>query len=188
MSRNLPAQTSTNLSADYVQRFSLVQMDLLSGTLRLTTTDFDVPYGGFTWAATYGLGAIETISETGQQVKGVSFSVSGVLSSLISMALTENVYGRPVTIMLATLSGGVISVDPSVWLGNLDTMVVESGGQSAAIRITAENRMVMWQRPHPVNFSDAEQRLVSSTDSFFSRAAKISQQVIVWPGKEALKQ
>lgn len=188
MSRNTPAQVQTNLSADYVQRFSLVQMDLASGTMRLATTDFDVTYGGFTWLATYGLATIETITESGTMVRGVSFLMSGVLPSLISLALTENIYGRPVTIMLATLSGGVLSVDPSVWLGNLDTMVVESTGQSAAIRVTAEHKMVMWQRPHPVNFSDAEQRLVNANDSFFSRASKISQQTIVWPGKEALKQ
>ena len=102
--------------------------------------------------------------------------------------MTERIFKRPVIVRLVTLTGTALNVDQNVWTGQLDIPQIDVSQDTMTIRISAEHKMIAWQTPRPVNFSDAEQRLVSSTDTFFSRLAAMAQKTIVWPSKEFFRQ
>lgn len=188
MARGTDSTALTNLGAAEVQTFPLIEMQLASGTLYVSGLAFNVDWNGQTWLATHGLGSIEVITESSSEIAGCAFTLSGIPAAAVSLILTENVRGRPVYIRLATLSGSTLAVDSNVWQGYLDTMSLSDSRESATVRVTAEHRLVSWQTPHPVNFSHAEQILVAPTDTFYSRAADIAQQTLVWPAKEFFRQ
>lgn len=176
-----------NLTARYVADFPLIEMQLASGTVRIAGLSFPVDWNGFTWLPDRGLGQIETIKESGAEIAGLSFVLSGATPALISGALTENVRGRTIIVRNATVNGTVVSVDENVWIGQLDTLSIQDSKDTAQIRVTAEHRLVYWQSPHPVEFSHAAQQLVDPTDTFFSRMADLANATIVWPNKEFFK-
>lgn len=187
MARGTDAGALANFGSQSVEAFPLVEMQLATGTLYLAGTPFDVPWNGQTWLATYGLGSIEAITESASEAAGCAFTLSGIPSSMVSQVLTENVRGKPVTVRLASISAGALSVDANVWQGYLDTMSIADGAESAVVRVTAEHRLVSWQSPHPVNFAHAEQILIAPTDTFYSRTADMAQKTVVWPSLEFFK-
>jgi hypothetical protein len=185
--RGVNATALTNLTSQVVTDFPLIEMQLASGILRIAALNHSVDWNGFTWLPDRGLGRIEAIKESGAEMAGLSFELSAVPTALISAALSENVRGRPIIVRNATLNGTVVSVDDNVWTGQLDTMTIEDGKDSAVIRVTAEHRMVFWQSPHPVDFSHAAQQLVDPTDTFYSRMADIANKTLVWPSAAFFK-
>ena len=187
--RNIPAQLETDFSGRHVELFVLIEMQLTSGTLYITSTAFDVDWGGHTWLCTHGLGSVSTVKESSGQITGLTFSMSGVPLSMFALALTERIFRRPVIVRLVSVGpSGTLTVDPSAWTGELDMFQINDEGKSLELRVTAEHRMMAWQNPKLVNFSDAEQRLLSSTDTFYSRLSAMANKTIIWPKKEFFKQ
>jgi hypothetical protein len=182
--RSLSAGFQANIAGRRVELFVLIEMILDSGTIRMTSTPFDVSYGGFNWLTTHGLGSIESIKENGSEITGLSFVLSAVPVAMLSIVLNERLFKKPVRVLVGTVNAGVLAVDDNAWSGLLDTSQINVNQDTFDVRVAAEHRMITWQNVQPVNMSDAEQRLVSSTDTFFSRAAKLTNKPIIWPKKE----
>ena len=188
MSRATPSQVVTNLSGAHFNAFPLVEMQFASGTAYASGTAFNVPYGGNTYIGLQMVGKIDVISETDAEVKGLAFTLSGVLPANISLALAENVTKRPVIVRFATLdASGAVTVDPNVWQGYMDTMSILDSGPSSTIRVTAEHKMAAWRQPKIVRFTDEDQRRRAPGDGLFKHIAVISEKPIVWPGAEFFK-
>jgi hypothetical protein len=184
MSRGLDSALAAALTQASVTHFVLVDMVLDSGTLRLATTPFDIDYGGNTYTAVYGIGAIEAITETSGEQRGLAFTLSGVPSSTVSLVLSENVQGRAVTVRLVVVDGATLRVDDAAWTGLLDTLQLQDGAPAATVRVAAEHRMIAWREPNLLRFSNEDQQRLNSGDKFFEYAADLAQATIVWPGKE----
>lgn len=190
----MPTRSSLPLAfADAVQRehitwFWLAELQLLSGTVRLAGLDFDVEWGGETWIGARGLGSIAPIEETPNVVTGLQLTLAGVTEAHIATVLAEPIQGQPVIIRLAVLDPTTeppgLAVDPNVWQGLLD--VQRFNEAAATITVTAENRLVEWDRPRLLRYSDADQRRVWPSDGFFKLAASMAEREIVIFSKEAL--
>lgn len=185
MSRGLSGAVAAALDAPHVSWFVLVEMVLDSGTLRLAGTPFPVDWNGYTWLATWGLGAVEATTETDTEIRGLRFTLSGVPASAIATVLTEPVQGRAVTLRLAVLdANNVVQVDVNAWQGTLDTLTLDDGRPLATVSVTAEHRLARWAVPKLVRFSVEDQRRINPADKFFEHAAAMSEASLVWPGKE----
>jgi hypothetical protein len=160
-----PAQTA--LQQPHVGWFPLVKMEFDTGTVYLSGTDFNVDYDGQLWVAARGIGHIDKLIETPDQVEGLRFTLSGVPDSALADAQLTAYQGRKVTVMMALLDGAVLSVDPTAWQGRLDVPTIQMGRGTSTITVTAESRMADWQRPRSRFFNDADQRLIDPADSFF---------------------
>lgn len=188
MSRiNLPGGMATTLAAAHVTHFVLLQLDLTSGTQYLSSTPFDVSYGGNTYTGVQGIGSVEPVTETAGEIKGLAFTLSGVPASAIASALTEPLQGRTATLRLAIVDGGTLVVDPVVWQGALDVPVIEDNGQTATIRISAEHSLIGWQQPSGKLFSNEQQQLDYAGDKFFEFASDLVDKPLVWPDKSFWK-
>lgn len=182
MSRGTPAGFATAMSQPHVTSFPLVDMQLDGGWLYVCGAPFSVTYGGHTYLPDNGLGSIEEIKETDGEVAGLAFTLAGVQPSQIATMLTANIQGLQVIVRQAVVdSTGTMYVDDNVWTGLLDQMQLVDSKQGAAIRVTAEHRMIRWRTPKVVRMSNEDQQRLHPGDKFFEYAAQTAEQVISWP-------
>lgn len=186
--RGLTTDVINALNARFVEQIIFVEMQLDSGTLRITSTPFNVTWNGHNWLSTHGLGSMELIKESTSEISGTAFTLSGVPISLLSTILSERLFKRKVIVRVANIVAGVLHVDPNVWTGELDMPQIQAGPQTLTIRVTAEHKTIAWQNPQPVVFSDADHRLDHPTDTFFSRMSEMTKKHLVWPRKEYFQQ
>lgn len=168
MSRpNLPAELATVLVRDHVEFFMLVKLEFDSSTVYISGCDFDVIYDGQTWSSLRGLGSIDPIVESADEIPGLTFTLSGVPNEAIIHAQTEHYRGRRVTVLWAFFDGDIPRVDSSCWQGRMDVPIITRGTDTCTIQVTAENRMIDWQRPRGLIFNHADQQRFAPGDNFF---------------------
>lgn len=191
--RSLGGGVTSAVDAAHVTSAVLIELGLDSGTLYIALAGHDIDNGGHTYQAALGVGTVETIEETDAGVMGVAFTLSHVNASNIALALGTEVQGRSCVIKQWFLdSAGAAQVDSNVWTGYLDQMPLQDvsapGVIDGGIRLTAEHRLVRWDTPRPVRFSDEDQRVIASTDGFFKNSAAVAEAVLVWPNAVYFKQ
>jgi hypothetical protein len=183
VSRGVSGGFNTATAAAHVVQFPLVEMQLASGTLFVCGAAHDVPWNGNTYLSARGLGQIDEIEETESEIRGLAFTLQGVTPDIISLAMSDQSQGRPVIVRWAVLNGATLEVDANVWTGRIDLMQIVDG-PTPSVRVTAEHRLVAWQTPQPVRFSDADQQRLAPGDRFFEHAEATSNAVLVWPSKQ----
>ena len=173
----------TAVTGDHVSWFWLVKLELASGNLFLTSLNFDVEIDGETWIGSRGLGSIAPIEESSNGVNGANLVLAGVTQEHIAGMLTENVRGKKVTIKIAVLNTAteppLLAIDPNVWQGLLDTQTFNEG--QASVVVTAENRLIEWDKPRMLRFSNQDLKRTRPNDNFFKYAdAMANKQIIVF--------
>ena len=147
--------------------FPLLKLEFDSETLYISGCDFNVDYAGEVWTTLRGLGQIEPITESGDEIPGVNLTLSGVPNEAIIHAQTEQYRNRKVTILWAFFQGDTLVVDSSAWNGFMDTPVITRGKDTCTIQVTCENKMIDWQRPRGRIFNHADQQRFAAGDDFF---------------------
>lgn len=188
MSRTLATPFKTAVTGAHFDWFFLVEMQLTSGTLRLCSLDFDVDWGGNTWTGLRGLGSIDAIEESPGEVTGLKFTLAGVTEAHIASMLGEPIQGRTAIVRIAVLDKSTnppgLAVDANVWQGLLD--VQRYSEASANLVVTAENRLVEWDRPRMLRYTDEDHKRVYANDNFFKLVPQMEQRQIILFSKEAL--
>lgn len=171
MSRpGLPPGVAATVQNDHVPLFPLVRMEFDAedgGTLFIAGYPSDVVYNGDTYLSSRGLGTIEPLVETSDEVTGLKFTLAGMPENVLSEALAVKYQGRLCTVLLAFLDGGTLNVDPQAWQGRLDVPEINRSQGTRTITVTAEHRMFDWKRSRRLLFNDADQRRIDPTDTFF---------------------
>lgn len=188
MSRSPPSALTTAVDQPHVTHLCLLQVDLDSGALYLTSAPHSVDWAGNTYQAAAGIGTIEAVTEVDGIAKGLSFTLSLVNEAAIASGLAEHVQGRRVTLRwgVITPADGLV-VDPNVWRGQFDVQTIEDGPQPV-LRVMAEHAMIAWDQAPGLLFSHADQLRLHPGDQFFSHAAAMAEAKLVWPGKEFFQQ
>jgi len=136
-----------------------------------------------------GLGNISQIEESDNGATGISLSLAGVTESHIAAVLNENIQGRKVTVKMGVLNTSteppLLAIDDNVWQGFLDTQNY-SEGQSTIV-VTAENRLIEWDKPRLLRFSNQDLKRVRPTDNFFKYADTMANKEIIVFSKAQVK-
>lgn len=183
MSRGVSAGFNTATAAPHVVQFPLVEMQLATGTLYICGAAHDVAWNGNLYLSARGLGQIEQIEENESEIRGLAFVLQGVTPDIIALAMSDQSQGRPVIVRMVVLNGTTLEVDANVWTGRVDLMQIVDGAEPA-VRVTAEHRLVAWQNPQPVRFSDADQQRLFPGDRFFEHAEATANATLVWPSRQ----
>jgi len=184
--RNLSPGLIDALNDEHVTLFPLLKMEFDSATIYLAGTDFNVDYDGQIWLAARGIGKIEPINESADGVEGLRFTLSGVTDESLAEAQQEQYQGRAVTVLWCFIdAAGVLHVDPTAWQGRLDVPSIALGKTTATITVTAEHRMVDWERPRKLLFNHADQQRIDPTDTFFQGIESMVNQDIVVFSRES---
>lgn len=186
MTRSSTTAFNNAIAADNVDPFFAVKLEFESGTTRLWTGVGDIAFeagsGSETFTGAGDLATVSAIEETNDiESSNASFSLSGINSSLISLALSENYQGRDATLYLGLLSSGAVVADPYIlFRGKMDTMDIVDSGETASIQVKAQNRLVALQKAKPRRFTQEDQKLVDSTDIGLAFVNDLQDKTITW--------
>ena len=165
---NLPAELADIVAQDHLEFFMLVKLEFDTGTVYISGADFDVGYEGQVWTSLRGLGSVDPIVESDNEIPGINLTLSGVPNEAIIHAQSEAYRGRKVTIKWAFFDDNdILCVDSAAWMGFMDVPIITREKDTCTIQVTAENRMIDWQRPRGLLFNHADQQRIDPTDNFF---------------------
>jgi len=186
--KTLSSDVTNGLAASEVALVLLLKLEFDSGTVALNTSNWHLTWGGTTYQGAAGLGSISQVEDSPGEIKGLSFEISGVAASSISLALdgSDEWQGAPVSIYAALVSlstGAVIDAD-LIWSGLGDTMSIQEDGETCAVQATAESSAVDLLRGVPVTYTHADQQVFWPGDLAFQFVNDQSDKPIVWPARE----
>lgn len=137
----------------------------------------------------YGVGNIGEISPITEgvdiQARGIKLSVSGIDTSLVSVAMNEKYQGKQVRLWNVVLDSNyqVIGAPITCFVGRLDTMSLVFGS-TASISISAESRLIDLKRTKPRRWNHEDQIAVHPTDTGFQYVSQMVEKQLNW-GKPA---
>lgn len=183
MSRSLTSTMETAVAADLVRPILLCQLAFDSGNLNLWNGigDLTVDSVDYVGAGTLlGVGAVDESSEL--QANGITLTLSGVTSPLITKARDEDYQGRELKVLLGALNStnGVIADPVVIFSGFMDTMTIKDGGEFATIAVTAENRLIEFERSRARRYTAEDQKIDYPNDKGLEFVAELSEKEIVW--------
>lgn len=166
----------------------LIEM-LLAEPLRVTTASIDIEHGGFTWIGGRGI-TVDKVLEQGGEVQAMRFSLSGVPSEMLAVALGTQIQGRRVRAYTALMdpdTQAIVDVMP-LWSGTLDQMPINHGTESSVVSVTAEHVAIAMSRPHGARYTDADQRRLYPGDRCLEYLVAQATHQDVWPSAAFFRQ
>lgn len=181
MTRSFASDMQQAVTAAHVPYLFFVQLDF-SQPIRLCSAGYDVTWNGETWLGMGTLGGIEPIREQASlEAAGVRMTLSGVPTDTVAIALGEQYQGRPCQIWFAPLTQDLqLIADPvRLFSGRMDTMDVEIG-ETATITLSAESKMVTWDRARVRRYNNEDQQSRFPGDRGFEFVAQMVEKQLLW--------
>lgn len=176
--RTLTAGAITALSAAHVPLVLLVEMGY-SPVLRMATSSVDIVWSGNTYLRTGNLGAVEVIRDSAGDAQAIQFSISGVPSENIALALGTSARNKSCTVRLAILNATTHAIEDVSTIGvyQLDQTTISG----STIAVTAIPMQRIFQRSKPLRYTDADQQKISSGDRALEYIVSQSVGEVIWP-------
>jgi hypothetical protein len=188
MSRDLNPDTIQSISENVVYPFFAVELQFDGNIVRMWTGQGTLVLADNSeWVGLGQLLSISAIEETSEMsVKGASISLSGIPSTLLSLALSEPYQGRIAKIYFGTFQQGSILQESSYYIllqdgskinlesmatgfnelfsGYMDQMNIEEAGDTATIEMAVENKLIDLERARVARFTSGYQKSVYPGD------------------------
>lgn len=191
MPRSLTLAAASAVVAEQVARAMAVELAFGSGVVRLASTTWDLDIDGDTYTGVGVLGAISAVEEAADLASTqLTLSLSGIPADTVAVALGENYQNRAVTIWEVPLDADTnLPVEDPIVLfrGRMDVMTVKRDAGGARVELTVTNRLVDWERPRRILFSDEQQQRAHPGDTSFRYAASLGERTVIWPNADAFK-
>lgn len=182
MARLLSSGLQSAINAQNMRPFFLIEGHFDSGHLNLWTGIGELVYGGKTY---YGVGSIlslSSIKETKQiEASGMSFTLSGLDTSILALAMNENYQDRPAYVYLGAFddSWQVITDPYLIFEGRMDVMPIEKGEDTTTVTVNVENIMVDLAKATVWYYTPEDQKLIFPGDTGFDRITSLQSKDIV---------
>jgi hypothetical protein len=188
MSRSLSAEMLAVATADIVRPIYLVKAEFDSTppedrNLYLWSGFGDLTFNGKNYLGVGNLLSISAVDEsTDLTASGASIVLSGIQSPLLAIARDEDYQGRPITIYLGALddTGDLIASPTVLFSGFMDVMTIAEAGETSTISVTAENKLIAFDRSYVRRYTAEDQKIDYPNDMGFEFVAKIADQEIIW--------
>lgn len=182
MARDLTASVITQLQSASVTVGILFEGEFASGWVRLWSGIGTLSWDSKTWTGTGNLLGISGIDETAEvRASGMTVSLSGVPSDLLSAALGDARSGRIGRVYLAFFSGSSIVADPILQFeGRLDVPAIEDGPETATISISYESELIDLERARERRYTPEDQQIDFPGDLGFDYVASLQDAQITW--------
>jgi len=149
--------------------------------------------GELTYASKDYIGAgnllsISTVTESVDlKASGITVMLSGISDPLLSKAQDEDYQGRDLIVKLGGFdsSGNIIATPVTIFAGFMDTMTIKDGGDTATIAVTAENKLIEFEKTRVRRYTDNDQRIEYPNDDGLEYVSQIQEKEIVWGDKNA---
>ena len=182
MTRTIDAATDTAAKAEHIIYATLAKLDFSSGFLYINDTDRDIVYDGNTYLGAGNLAQASAVEE-GPETKpyAVNLTLSGIPSAYIAIALGEDYQGRDAEIYLALLDDeyAIVGQPVKAFQGRIDTMDMEVG-ETAAISLTVQSKLVDWDRPRVERYNHETQIVKYPGDLGLEFVDQMVERTIKW--------
>lgn len=163
---------------------TLAKLEFDSGTVYVHDGVGTVTFGGNNYLGVGQYGSFDMVDENIDNVaRGIKVTLSGIDTTLVPIAMDEVYQGRAATFYVGFLNDSMQFVaDPEeVWSGRMDTMSISMDKNTAVISLSCEYRL----RKEPVlaRYTDEDQRLAYSGDTFFNLTQFIPRYKATWGDK-----
>lgn len=183
MSRDITASVSNAISATQVRPALLWYGQFTSGNAYLWTGQGNLSWNSITWSGAGTLLGISNIEESSEiKAAGISVSLSGVPSSLISLALSDVRQGYETDVYMAFFdeNNAIISDPVLIFEGRLDTASIVEDGETSTVSLTYESRLIDLQRAREIRYTDEEQQRLFSGDIGLQYVASLQDSQVTW--------
>ena len=180
MSRDLVAVVENALDDATVYPFFAVDLMFDGGnTIYLWTGTGEQVISGKTYIGTGALLNISSVDETAEiAAKGATLTLSGVSSTLLSLALSEPYQGRKCNIYFGVMGDTTSYVE--LFSGYMDMMDIEETGDTSSIQLTVENKLVDLERARIARYTSAYQKSIYPLDKGLDFIEDLQDKEIVW--------
>lgn len=182
MARDLTAGMQAQIVAPTSEPILLFEGVFASGTVRFWTGVGNLSWNGQTWTGSGDLIAISPVTETVEvRANGLTVSLPGIPSSLVSLILGDARSGRAGTVYLGFLSGGAVVGNPTpAYIGRLDVPTIEDSGETSTISISYESELIDLERARERRYTPEDQAIEYPGDLGFDYVASLQDAEIVW--------
>lgn len=185
MTRSLSTGMSNAVTASIVRPLLLAQLDFASQTVYLTNGLRDVSWDSQTWQA-YGafLGLQGGEESSDGRASQATLTLSGVLSSYVALAYSDEYQGRNARVWLAARddSGNIIADPVPFIFGMMDSMADSDDGEKATIALTIVTQATDQRRSREWRLTDQHQQELFPGDKGLEFVAGLSQKKIKFGG------
>lgn len=177
--RDINTNLYNKLISGSVDLYYAVELFFDGGTMRLWTGVGDKVINGNTYTGTGSLLGISGLEENDDlSSPGVNINLSGVDSSIVSVALSEPYQNRECKIHVGS---GADTLE--VFSGFMDVMSIDDSGDTCSISISVESRLIILDRKSAFRYTQETQEARYPGDTFFSYVADLADKQVVWGRK-----
>lgn len=181
--QGLDSSIVNRLGADEQALFFAVKAEFDTDDILVWSGIDDLVIGSDTYT---GAGTLLTVSNSEDNLElksnGVVVALSGMDTTVVNYALTENYQNRPITIFMGYVMGGTNEVAGTLTLfkGRMTSLVINDTPEGSTVTIDAENRLVDLDRPSNLRYTKESQNFLHSGDTGFNRVASLQDKQINW--------
>lgn len=184
MARDLTAGMISAVQGETIRPILLAKVATTGGDVRAWTGVGDLTFNSEVYVGTGLLGAISDIQESSDlQANGVTFTLSGIPSTMISLALNQVRQGMNAQIWFGALdltTGALVSAPYELFTGFTDVPSIDEGGETASISVTAENRLIDLNRARARRYTGEDQAITYPADLGFEFVPALQDREIIW--------
>lgn len=183
--RTLTSGAQSVLAGSHVPAVLLIEMSF-SPVLRVTTAGADIVYGGNTYTGVGSLGAVEPVKDSTSETTGLTFTLSGVPSANLSLALGVSARGKTCSIRLGILNATTYAIEDAPLLGTfiLDQMTIAG----STISVSCQPMRRLFAMPKFLRYTDGDQQIVSAGDRALEYLTSQAVTKDIWPAASWGKQ
>lgn len=182
MSRELSTVFASAITGSKLTVANAVEFDFggSTGTVRFYTGIGTMVIDGKEYLGTGNIGSITSYTEDNKLgVNNMTFTLSGVPSDVLAIALNEQCRGKPcrMYMVLFNEAGNILS-SQICFTGRMDQMIVKEAGDNSSISITAESQVIDFNRPRLTRWTYNQRK--DASDEGLKYISKVSTLVIPW--------
>ena len=181
--QGLDASIVNRLGADEQALFFAVKAEFDTDDILIWSGTDNIVINSETYIGAGALLSVSNLEENTQVMSnGAVISLSGMDTTIVNYALTENYQNRSITIFMGYLMGGTNEVAGTITLfkGRMTSLVINDTPDGSTVTIDAENRLIDLNRPSNLRYTKESQNFLHSGDTGFNRVASLQDKQINW--------
>lgn len=160
MARTMDPLISAQLGAPWLCPVFFADLGFDDATLYMHTDLGDISWGGHTWTGAGNLSSIEAIEERADgSPSGTVLRLSGINSTLLNEAVTQQYFGRAVSIYFSVRdasTAALVATPFELFSGQMDQMRVIDGRETSSIELVVESELIVFDSAPMRWFSDSQ--------------------------------
>jgi hypothetical protein len=181
----IDAKAAIKLAEDHQNIIFAIKAEFDTSNLLLHSGGGDLVINSETYTGAGTLLAVSDIEDSNDlRSAGVTFQLSGMNATVLSYAVSESYQNRPITLLLAFVSGGTDHVDGvmTLYKGRMtSTSISDSPTEGVTITLITENRLLDLERPCNYRYTKESQVALAGTgDTGFNAVEKLQDTDILW--------